>query len=295
MKALPLSLSEAISQRVSESIGEPFSIDHHRAISGGDIHQSYLIRDTLTQQSYFVKINTAKYSALFAAEVQSLRLISRAESIKAPAIIATGSVGAYCFLVLEYLSLNTHGDEFVLGQQLASMHSIVAPQFGFETDNFIGLTPQKNTFTKGWCEFFRDCRLLPQLEMAYKQAYADSLKVIGEQLLKKLPDIFGDHLPKASLVHGDLWSGNAAFLDDGTPVIYDPACYYGDREVDLAMTRLFGGFGSEFYRGYATKWPLPAGYKTREPLYNLYHQLNHLNLFGSAYLNACVQSIKALL
>jgi len=196
---------------------------------------------------------------------------------------------------LEYLNLHTQGDEFLLGEQLASMHLKLAPTFGFEADNFIGLTPQKSTFTKDWCEFFRDCRLLPQLELAYTKAYSNPLQVMGDELLQKLPDILGNHLPKASLVHGDFWGGNKSFLDNGTPVIVDPACYYGDREVDLAMTRLFGGFGSEFYRGYASKWPLPADYKTREPLYNLYHQLNHLNLFGSEYLNDCVQSIRALL
>ena len=286
---------KTLGQQIAEVIGTPFAIDRHRAVSGGDINQSFCLIDSHSGQSYFLKVNDISQSHMFAGEVLGLKAISQSGVIKSPAAIATGIFEDYSFLVLEYLSLNSRGNEFLLGQQLAKMHRQTGHQFGFQVDNTIGITPQKNTLTRHWADFWRDCRLIPQLELAFKNGYRRELESLGGRLLTKMPELFADHMPEASLVHGDLWGGNKAYLDDGAPVIFDPASYYGDREVDIAMTHLFGGFGRNFYHGYESEWPLNTGYQRRQILYNLYHQLNHLNLFGRSYLGACINGIKNLL
>ena len=146
--------------------------------------------------------------------------------------------------------------------------------------------------------FFLEYRIKPQLRFAYQKGFSSVLKKHEQQLLDMAAKLLVNHRPQASLVHGDLWSGNKGFLNDSTPIIFDPACYYGDREVDIAMTHLFGGFGDDFYRGYYSiwdsVWPLDSNYKKRIRLYNLYHQLNHLNLFGSSYLSTCIATIESL-
>jgi len=294
---MPLSnfLLEAIGQKISLAINKPFNIDHHRAISGGDINQSFYISDSRINQSYFVKANHANRLAMFESEVLGLNAIIETEVITTPQVITSGVIEEISFLALSYLPLSSSGNEFLLGQQLAKMHRATQASFGFTKHNFIGTTPQNDTHKDGWLTFWRDCRLLPQLELAYRNGYQNSLEKSADKLLECLPEYLGEHSPAASLVHGDFWGGNKGFLQNGTPVIFDPACYYGDRETDIAMTQLFGGFGRDFYQGYNAEWPLAPDYKTREPLYNLYHQLNHLNLFGSAYLESCVNSINVYL
>ncbi len=175
-------------------------------------------------------------------------------------------------LILEHLDLGARADWPAMGRMLAALHRSTSPRFGWERDNWIGLGPQENGWRDDWTEFFLEKRLKPQA------------KKCG--LVDKLPDVrsvLEGHRPQASLLHGDLWSGNAGFTPDG-PVIFDPAVYYGDREADLAMTELFGGFPAEFYASYRKELPLDPGYEKRKHLYNLYHLLNHLNLFGSSYL-----------
>ena len=158
-----------------------------------------------------------------------------------------------------------------------------APRFGWPRDNTIGTTPQVNAWGDDWAEFFRDRRIAPQLALAARNGHGGALQRDGERLLAAIPALLAGHAPAPSLLHGDLWSGNAACLATGEPVIFDPAVYYGDREADLAMTELFGGFGADFYAAYRDAWPLPDGYERRRTLYNLYHVLNHLNLFGGGY------------
>ena len=185
------------------------------------------------------------------------------------------------YLVLEYIEMQSGGDWAELGKGLAQMHRLEAPEFGYTLDNTIGSTRQSNlNRTTSWVEFFRDSRLKFQFNLAEQKG--NKLKGV-DQLLDKLEDLLGGNSPAPSLVHGDLWSGNASFDSEGRGVIFDPACYYGDREVDLAMTELFGGFSSEFYRAYNEEYPLAEGYERRKNLYNLYHIVNHLNLFGSSY------------
>jgi len=215
--------------------------------------------------------------------------------IKAPCPIAHGSDGDTDWLVLEYIELATHGETARLGQELAKLQGVTREQYGWDRDNYIGITPQNNTYCKDWSNFWRDYRLKPQLEMTQAAAHGGRLLRSGERLLASVDQIMDGHQPVASLLHGDLWSGNSAFTTAGEPVIFDPASYYGDRETDIAMTELFGGFGADFYSAYQAHSPLRGGYRLRRELYNLYHMLNHLNLFGGAYLSRCENMIDSLL
>jgi len=175
-----------------------------------------------------------------------------------------------------------------------SLIKITACQYGWYQDNIIGSTPQSNQQHSDWLSFWREERLLPQFKMLYDKGYKNQLQPLSEQLLNKLDDFLAHHNPPASLLHGDLWSGNYAFDQHGRPVIFDPALYYGDREADLAMTELFGGFSPDFYQAYNDAWPLESDYKQRKTLYNLYHILNHANLFGTSYLNQAIGMMQRL-
>lgn len=195
--------------------------------------------------------------------------------MRAPQPLAQGVAGGKAYLLLEYLDLKSTADFAALGRMLATAHRKPGARFGWQRDNYIGATPQANGWCDDWAEFWRERRLRPQLELARSKGF-DLGKVALEDLLVR-------HKPEPSLLHGDLWSGNAGFTASG-PVVFDPAVYYGDREADLAMTELFGGFPREFYAAYEEVFPLPEGYGMRKHLYNLYHLLNHLNLFGGGYL-----------
>ncbi len=197
--------------------------------------------------------------------------------------------------MLEYLELTSRGPASLLGEQLAALHGIPGDRFGWSRDNYIGTTPQLNSPSDDWIGFWRDCRLGPQLAMARDAGFGSRLSDRGERLLAGLDVLLGDHEPVASLLHGDLWAGNKAYTPAGQPVIFDPASYHGDRETDIAMSELFGGFEQAFYDAYQACSPLPAGYPLRRDLYKLYHVLNHLNLFGSAYLCRSESLIDSLL
>jgi len=177
-----------------------------------------------------------------------------------------------------------HGDDWAaMGRMLAAVHRATGSRYGWRRDNFIGSAPQCNREHDDWTAFWRDMRLLPQLEAAERNGLGARLIDSGRKLAGSLSRLLAGHAPQASLLHGDLWSGNAAFLAGGAPVVFDPAVYRGDREADLAMTELFGGFPRAFYAAYADAWPIDAGYAMRRDLYNLYHVLNHANLFGGGY------------
>jgi len=182
----------------------------------------------------------------------------------------------------------------LLGKQLAKQHRFCAEQFGWSRDNTIGSTPQHNSWSDDWVSFFAERRLGFQLELAAQNGFAGDLQSQGRQLIDNLGYFFSDYWPEASLLHGDLWGGNWA-SSNGRPVIFDPAVYYGDRESDIAMTRLFGGFGREFYAAYEEAWPTTSGSEKRTRLYQLYHVLNHLNLFGASYLGRAQDVIRNLL
>ncbi|OQW94296.1 MAG: hypothetical protein BWK79_06580 [Beggiatoa sp. IS2] len=285
----------AIAAHISETTGQYFEIQTHYSIDGSSISSVYRVEGT--EQNYLVKINTTDRLDMFAAEADGLTELSQPLIIKVPAPLCWGTVGKHAYLVLQYLTL--HGDTYVagisLGQQLAALHQITQATFGWHRHNYIGLTPQINTLEDNWVKFWQMHRLGFQLALAAKNGYTGALQSQGECLLAEVGKFFSDYQPLPSLLHGDLWSGNYAIDTHGQPVVFDPAVYYGDRETDIAMTQLFGGFPQRFYDAYQERFPLDPGYSVRKILYNLYHTLNHLNIFGGTYLEQAQRMIAMLL
>jgi fructosamine-3-kinase len=249
---------------------------------------------TLGEQRCFVKIAEASRSDMLAAEADGLRELGRAGAIRVPTPIAEGCDRAGAFVALEWLELHGGGGNAALGRALARLHRTTSASFGWHRDNTIGGTPQHNDRLDDWAAFFRDRRIAPQLALAARNGHGDQLRD-GARLLEHIPHLLEGHGPQPSLLHGDLWSGNAGQTPAGEPVVFDPAVYYGDREADLAMAALFGGFDASFEAAYCAAWPLPEGHARRRTLYNLYHVLNHLNLFGAAYLEQAQRMMRKLL
>ena len=263
-------------------------------VGGGDISAAWRLASS--GGDIFVKTGPRSAGDMFAAEADGLAELSKAGAVRVPEIIATGHDDASVFLALEWLNFETPGvaTERQFGEQLAQLHQTTRSQYGWHRDNTIGLTAQHNAWNDDWLGFFREQRLGYQLRLAAENGYARDLQDRGASLIKRLPLFFDGTALVPSLLHGDLWGGNWACAD-GAPVIFDPAVYYGDRETDIAMTRLFGGFGQAFYAAYEDSWPLQPGHRERAKLYQLYHVLNHLNLFGSAYLGRATGLIDELL
>ena len=283
-----------ITAAIGRAAGLSFNLARAVPLGGGDINSAYRLEGK-DGTRYFAKLNTADRRAMFAAESASLEAMANTRTVRVPRPVAYGVSGHFAFLVLEHLDLGGTGDARMLGERLAAMHRASAPEFGFALDNTIGSTPQPNGWMNEWIAFWRERRLVFQLRLAAKNGYGGKLQELGERLLDALPVYFKGYTPQPSLLHGDLWGGNHAYLRDGAPVIFDPAAYYGDREADIAMTELFGGFDSDFYSAYRAAWPLDAGYATRKTLYNLYHILNHANLFGAGYARQAQDMIQRLL
>ncbi len=249
------------------------------------------------EQRQFVKSGAAPDHARFVAEVEGLAALRATQTVRVPEVLDCGTDGQLAWLKIEKLKL--HPLDRVtgarLGRALAQLHRHSGAQFGWASDNFIGATPQENTPENSWPLFFARHRLLPQLKLARLHGLDSQLQAQGERLAEKMAAFFVGGHPQPSLLHGDLWAGNASALPDGTPVIFDPAVYYGDREADIAMAELFGGFPESFYAAYREAWPLSEGFETRKTLYNLYHILNHFNLFGSSYLGQTRRMIGSLI
>lgn len=281
--------------RYLESDGVAVAGDSRAApVSGGDISSAW--RLATENGDLFIKTGPSSAADMFAAEAKGLAEISTTGAIRVPEVIAVGESDSGVFLALEWIQFEnaTAMVETRLGEQLAQLHHVTKNRFGWYRDNTIGLTPQHNTWVDEWIDFYREHRLAFQLQLAAENGFTGELQRRGAQLLKRLPIYFDGVEPVASLLHGDLWSGNWG-CSEQKPVIFDPAVYFGDRETDLAMTRLFGGFGPEFYDAYESNWPLQDGHRERQSLYQLYHVLNHLNLFGSAYLERATKLIDTLL
>lgn len=282
-----------IDARITQLTGEKFLSSQQRSVSGGCINQGYAVSDG--QRTYFVKLNQASLVDMFEAEALGLQQMLETNSIRVPKPICWGTEGNSAYIVLEWLELgrgNTQSWE-KMGQQLAAMHHWVGKDaFGWDRNNTIGSTPQINTWTAAWGEFYVEHRLAYQFGRALRRGGHFPNQ---ERLLEAIPELLADRQPQPSLVHGDLWGGNASCTVEGEPVIFDPAAYYGDREVDIAMTELFGGFPTAFYRGYNEVFPLDPGYERRKPLYNLYHILNHFNLFGGGYASQASGMIEQIL
>ncbi|HSE01890.1 MAG TPA: fructosamine kinase family protein [Burkholderiales bacterium] len=284
-----------IERSIRAVTGTPFTIESRGVISGGCINECYAVRGA--GRAYFVKLNASSRADMFAAEAEGLAEIARSHTVRVPQPVSHGADTRASWLVLEHLDL-LPGDEqsmLRLGRNLARMHRVRGGRHGWHRDNTIGATPQVNTASEDWVAFWRERRLGFQLRLAASRGNGGRLIATGERLLELLPSFFRGYTPPPSLLHGDLWSGNAGQAAGGEPVIYDPAVYYGDREADLAMTELFGGFPASFYEAYRAEYPLDAGYATRKHLYNLYHVLNHLNLFGGGYGAQAQRMIEQLL
>lgn len=284
-----------IAAQISAATHSQFDIIATKSVAGGDINNAFILQGS--KQHYFVKLNRASLLEMFAAEFEGLNAISSTNTIRTPRPILFGQANQSSFLVLEYIEFTrmTATAQRTLGEQLAHLHQQKQPYFGWIRDNTIGSTPQINTRASNWATFWREHRLGFQLRRAAENGYNGKLQHLGEKLCARVDDFFTHYTPTPSLLHGDLWGGNIACDTQQRPLIYDPACYFGDRETDLAMTELFGGFGVDFYSAYNSVWTLDAGYQTRKTLYNLYHILNHVNLFGAGYERQAQQMMEQLL
>lgn len=285
---LPRPLVDALA---TSDAGEPLSVER---VSGGDTLGG--VHAVCTNGELFIKLAEAERADVLSAEANGLQELATAGAVRVPEVITVGRQDDVAWLATEWLPLerSTRASDALLGEQLAELHRTTAADYGFREDNWIGMSPQRNAQTSDWLVFFRENRLRFQLAMARDNGVDATLIDEGERLAESLHSLLGGHEPAASLLHGDLWGGNRAAVA-GQPVIYDPAVYYGDRETDIAMTQLFGGFHESFLNAYTEAWPMPDGYEYRLELYRLYHILNHLNLFGSGYYAQALTSIRRLL
>jgi fructosamine-3-kinase len=282
-----------IDSQISQVTGSKFHTQQQKSVSGGCINQGYQISNG--EQTYFVKLNQASQIQMFEAEFFGLQQMFSTQTIRIPKPICWGIADNSSYIVLEWLEMGSGNSKSwqELGKNLAKLHKTTSQQgFGWDLNNTIGSTPQINTWTNNWAEFYTKHRLGYQFQQALRRGGNFPQH---QQLLAVIPQLLADYQPQPSLVHGDLWGGNAGFTSTGEPVIFDPATYYGDREVDIAMTELFGGFPAEFYQGYNQEFPLDSGYNQRKTLYNLYHIINHFNLFGGGYNSQANRMISQIL
>ena len=270
-----------VAAAIGAASGQPFACERQAVQGGGCINRGFALTGA-DGRRYFAKLNDVEHLDMFAAEADGLRELEAAAAIRVPHPIASGSSGSEAFLVLEWLDLDGRGRPADLGRQLAQLHRHSQPTYGWWRDNNIGSTPQHNAPLPDWIAFYRTQRLRPQLDLARHNGAPRALLQRGEHLLERLEAFFPGYRPFPSLLHGDIWGGDHGYAD-AAPVVFDPAVYYGDREADLAMTELFGGYPVEFHAAYREAWPLDPGYRVRKHLYNLYHVLNHFNLFGGGY------------
>ena len=263
----------------------------------GRAHAHELYRITTDHGPLFLKLGTPAAWPMLEAEAQGLTALKDAQALPVPACIDSGVFEEAAYLALEWLELTpaTPADHAALGRGLAAQHRVTGAAHGWHRDNWLGAAPQFNDACADWPSFWRERRLHPQLERAAVCGLPATALRDGRRVLDGLDALLDGHRPEASLLHGDLWAGNWGVAAPGhTVYVFDPAVYYGDREADLAMTALFGGFGPSFYAAYAESWPLEDGATARRELYALYHLLNHFNLFGRAYEDACCASLRAL-
>jgi protein-ribulosamine 3-kinase len=292
-----------VAAAISEGSGVKLRPQPAQRAMGGSINECY--RWESDAGPVFVKVGPTANHLMFAAEAAGLEELCKANAVRVPQVRSVGHNGAHAWLALEWIQFSSPlapaaataiaTAEASLGERLALQHRHTAAAFGWHRDNTIGRTPQSNGWSESWVAFFRERRLRYQLDLATRNGYSGRLRPQADELLERLDGLFTGYQPVASLLHGDLWGGNWAAAASGEAVVFDPAVYYGDRETDLAMTRLFGGFGAGFYAAYEGAWPVDAGARTRCDLYNLYHVLNHANLFGDGYIPQARALIRGLL
>ncbi|CAA6824391.1 MAG: Unknown protein [uncultured Thiotrichaceae bacterium] len=273
---------QEISQSLSHSLNRDISLRTPSSVRGGCINQAWKTHDQ-NGELYFIKSNTPSRLSMFEAEAEGLQAIENSQAIRSPKVFTTQQQATASYIVMEYIAMQSCSNMILLGQQLAAMHKQKRSRFGWHRDNTIGATPQSNQQHQDWVTFWCKERLVFQLNLAKHNGLSNKQYEDGLKLANNVSVFFDSYSPVASLLHGDLWGGNCSQDLTGNPVIYDPAVYFGDRETDLAMMELFGGFSSSCFDSYAEHYPIDEGYSTRKTLYNLYHILNHFNLFGGGY------------
>ena len=288
-------MNRSLSAALSRATGRRVAAEPDASVGGGSINECY--RWASDQGPLFVKLAPRERLTMFEAEAEGLGELAAAQALRVPRVLGRGESAGQSFLALEWIEFGAHsaGSERLMGEQLAAQHRVTSSAFGWHRDNTIGSTPQLNDPERDWVRFLVERRLRFQLELAARNGQGPQLIERGSLLCERAHQFFATYRPVPSLLHGDLWGGNWATDAAGQPVIFDPAVYYGDREADLAMTHLFGGFGREFYRAYEAAWPLDRDAPARRALYNLYHVLNHLNLFGGGYQRQAQSLIDQLL
>lgn len=286
-------LNLAIESLIHAKTEQPASIAASESCGGGCINDARVVtlRD---RRRYFVKSNPAPLPGIFEREAEGLEALAASGAIRGPRPIGTGggAGGIAPFIVMEFIAAGRQKADFFedFGRRFAQLHQYsTSAKFGFPHDNYLGSTPQPNAWRDDWVDFWRENRLGHQFALARSNGYADTaFNRLADRLLERLAALISEPTEPPCLLHGDLWSGNFMADEAGHPVIIDPAAYYGRREADLAMTRLFGGFPGRFYDAYNEIWPLADGSDDRLEIYKLYHLLNHLNLFGRGYLDSCM-------
>lgn len=278
---------QAAERMLTECCGKQIHSTGHTMIGGGSINHAFRI--STTAGAFFLKYNDKKkYPGMFEAEAKGLSMLRQSKSIRIPDVIGVGESDNHTFIILEFLERGRTREKFWedFGMQLADMHRRTQEYYGADHDNYIGSLPQNNSAKDDFVTFFIENRIEPQLKIA--GSTMAHLASSFEQLYKKLREIIPNEKP--ALIHGDLWSGNFLIGPQGEPCLIDPAVYYGHREADLAMSKLFGGFDAEFYSVYHYAFPLAPGWKDRVDVFNLYPLLVHVNLFGGTY----VQQVAAI-
>ena len=261
--------------------GWSYTIENLKSVGGGDINETYHLKTN--QNDFFLKLNKPDlFPGMFEAEKLGLDLLLEQSDFAIPNPLFAGKIPECDFLMMEWVELTSQGDWKKFGQTLAEMHRQTHSNFGLDHQNYIGSLQQDNTFEQSWSEFYTQCRLHPLCKIAFDNGQIDRSTLRAfENLYRRLDEIYPNEPP--AFLHGDLWSGNRAFTADGIPCIYDPAVYYGHREMDLAMTKLFGGFPDEMYRAYHQSYPLESGWENRISIGQLYPLLVHVILFGGGY------------
>jgi len=284
MSTLPQQLQSILISALTE-MGDLGPIQQVRSVGGGCINNASQV--VTPKARYFLKWNAAPLPEMFTVEAKGLQLMGALKTIRIPEVLKVqeAQAGLPAFILMEWIERGASFDQGLCGRQLAQLHlKSISDRYGLDHDNYIGSTPQFNSWRDDWVEFFRDMRIKPQNDLAIRNGRCNSARRKQlEILLTQLDKWLGDVTRKPSLLHGDLWGGNVMGDAKGNPVLIDPAVYYGDREADLAFTQMFGGFSSAFYQAYQEVYPLETDYQTRFEIYNIYHTLNHLNLFGESY------------
>ena len=286
---LPVPFKEELEKQLSEKFSRSLIIQNIKPVSGGCINNTIRLETNL--KTFFLKINSAKkFPGMFETEAKGLQLLAKANEIKIPAVILSGEYDDISYLIFEWIEQGKRRKDFFedFGRKLARVHKHTGKYFGLDHNNYIGSLPQSNQQSENGIDFFIEQRLLKQIDLAVaNNAISNSTIEQFDNLFKKLPEIIPNETP--ALLHGDLWSGNYMTDENGAACIIDPAVYYGYREADIAMTKLFGGYDSEFYDAYNEELPLQNGWQERLDIFNLYPLMVHVNLFGGGYMQQVKQ------